>query len=196
MKTRQTEAIVIGVSAGGLYALSSLLEDLPAKYPLRVIIVQHRYRDPKDLLEQILQTRCQIKIKQADEKEKIEKNTIYFAPPDYHLLIEEDLTFSLSDDALVSYSRPSIDVLFESAALVYGTMLTGILLTGANSDGTNGLLAILKNGGDTIVQSPAEAQFPYMPQSAIDKGAAKRILTLAGIKKVLQNYQANYETEL
>ena len=177
-------AIVIGTSAGGLYALSYLLQVLPADYPLPVIIVQHRYRDQKDLLEEILQAKCAIKIKQADEKEKIEKGIVYIAPPDYHLHIETDLTFSLTTDSFVSYSRPSIDVLFESAALVFGRQLTGILLTGANRDGTDGLLAIKKYGGVTIVQSPAEAQFSYMPQWAIDKGAAKFVLTLAEIQKI------------
>jgi len=178
------KAIVIGTSAGGLYALSFLLEVLPPDYPLPVIVVQHRYKDQKELLEQVLQNKCAIKIKQADEKEKIENGIVYIAPPDYHLLIEYDLTFSLSNDAVVSYSRPSIDVLFESAALVFGRQLTGILLTGANRDGTDGLLAIKKYGGVTIVQSPAEAQFSYMPQWAIDKGAAKFVLTLAEIQKI------------
>ena len=177
------KAIVIGTSAGGLYALSSLLEALPPDYPLPVIVVQHRYKDQKDLLEQILQSKCAIKIKQADEKEKIEKGVVYIAPPDYHLLIESDLTFSLSSDVLVSYSRPSIDVLFESAALAFGSQLIGVLLTGANRDGTDGLFTIKNSGGLTIAQSPVEAQFPYMPQSAIDKGGARFILTLAEIKK-------------
>ena len=177
------KAIVIGTSAGGLYALSSLLEALPPDYPLPVIVVQHRYKDQKELLEQILQSKCAIKIKQADEKEKIEKGVVYIAPPDYHLLIESDLTFSLSSDVLVSYSRPSIDVLFESAALAFGSQLIGVLLTGANRDGTDGLFTIKNSGGLTIAQSPAEAQFPYMPQSAIDKGGARFILTLAEIKK-------------
>ena len=191
------KAIVIGTSAGGLYALSSLLEALPPDYPLPVIVVQHRYKDQKDLLEQILQSKCAIKIKQADEKEKIEKGVVYIAPPDYHLLIESDLTFSLSSDVLVSYSRPSIDVLFESAALAFGSQLIGVLLTGANRDGTDGLFTIKNSGGLTIAQSPVEAQFPYMPQSAIDKGGARFILTLAEIKKrFLDIIRLNDETNL
>ena len=193
----QHAAIVLGTSAGGLYALSYLLQVLPADYPLPVIIVQHRYRDQKDLLEEILQAKCAIKIKQADEKEKIEKGIVYIAPPDYHLLIETDLTFSLTTDAFVSYSRPSIDVLFESAALAFGKQLTGILLTGANSDGAAGLLAIATCGGVTIAQSPAEAQFPYMPQAAIDNGAAKFVLTLAEIqKKVLGIIHSKDDTDI
>jgi len=129
------KAIVIGTSAGGLSALSTLLEKLPPSYHLPIIIVQHRAKDQKSLLEEVLQPKCKIKIKQADEKEKIEKGVVYIAPPDYHLLIENDLTFSLSCDELVSYSRPSIDVLFESAALAYRETLIGIILTGASNDG-------------------------------------------------------------
>ncbi len=185
------KAIVIGTSAGGLHALLALIEDLPKDYGLPIIVVQHRSKDQKHLLEDVLQQRCKIKIKQVDEKEHIEKGIVYIAPPDYHLFIERDHTFSLSSDPLVSYSRPSIDVLFESAAHVYRTSLIGILLTGANSDGSAGLAAIKKYGGLTVAQSPAEALFPYMPQSAIDRGAALQVLTLAEIHTtILKHYAA------
>ncbi|MDB5155223.1 MAG: cheB [Mucilaginibacter sp.] len=180
---KRFKAIVIGTSAGGLSALSMLLEKLPADHPLPIIIVQHRTKDQKNLLEEVLQPKCKIKIKQADEKEKIEKGIVYIAPPDYHLLIENDFTFSLSYDPLVLYSRPSIDVLFESAAIAYRDTLIGIILTGANNDGASGLQAIKKYGGLTIAQSPAEAQFPRMPGAAIDKGGAMLILTLKEIQK-------------
>jgi two-component system chemotaxis response regulator CheB len=181
-------AIVIGTSAGGLYALSALLEPLPANFPLPILIVQHRAKDQRHLLEDILKQKCRIIIKQADEKEKIEPGTVYIAPPDYHLLVERDLTVSLSSDPLVSYSRPSIDVLFESAAWVYKSLLIGILLTGANSDGSAGLLAIKKAGGLTIAQSPDEAQFPFMPQAAIDRGGAMKVCTIAEIlSEILEN---------
>jgi two-component system chemotaxis response regulator CheB len=178
------KVIVIGTSAGGLAALSTLLEKISSDYFRPVIVVQHRYRDQNNLLEDVLQAKCKIKIKQADEKEKIEKGIVYIAPPDYHLLIEKDLTFSLSSDDLVSYSRPSIDVLFESAALALGRSLIGILLTGANSDGANGMQKIRAYGGLTIAQSPAEAAFPYMPQAAIDNKSAMLVLTLAEIGKL------------
>jgi two-component system chemotaxis response regulator CheB len=180
---KKFNAIVIGTSAGGLSALSALLEKLPPDYPLPIIVVQHRAKDQKDLLEEVLQLKCKIRIKQADEKEKIEKSIVYIAPPDYHLLIENDLTFSLSSDELVSYSRPSIDVLFESAAISYREALIGIILTGANNDGASGLQNIKKYGGLTMAQSPAEAQFPQMPSAAIDKGGAMLILTLKEIQK-------------
>jgi two-component system chemotaxis response regulator CheB len=180
---KKFKAIVIGTSAGGLSALSALLEKLPPDYQLPIIVVQHRAKDQKNLLEEVLQLKCKIRIKQADEKEKIEKSIVYIAPPDYHLLIEDDFTFSLSSDELVSYSRPSIDVLFESAAISYRDTLIGIILTGANNDGASGLQNIKKYGGLTIAQSPAEAQFPHMPGAAIDNGGAMLILTLKEIQK-------------
>ena len=179
---KKFKAIVIGTSAGGLSALSILLEILPPDYPLPLVIVQHRSKDQKSLLEEILQARCKIKIKQADEKEKIEKSVVYIAPPDYHLLIENDFTFSLSSDARASYSRPSIDVLFESAAIAYGDTLIGIILTGANTDGVAGLQTIKKHGGVTIAQSPTDAEFPQMPRAAIDQGAAMLVMCLKEIQ--------------
>jgi len=182
-------AIVIGTSAGGLTALSILLEKIPPIYPLPLIVVQHRSKDQKTLLEEVLQPKCKIQIKQADEKEKIEKGIVYIAPPDYHLLIEKDLTFSLSCDELVLYSRPSIDVLFESAAIAYKDGLIGIILTGANSDGAAGLQTIKKHGGITIAQSPAEATFPRMPSSAIDNGGVMYILTLKEIQEIILSYR-------
>ena len=110
------EAVVIGTSAGGLHALSTLLESLPENYPLPVIIVQHRANDDRTLLEDVLSQKCKIRIRQAEEKEKIQNGVVYFAPPDYHLLIEKERTFSLTSDESVKYSRPAIDVLFETAA--------------------------------------------------------------------------------
>jgi two-component system chemotaxis response regulator CheB len=184
-KTRTYDAVVIGTSAGGLNALSFLFEKLPIDYPLPVIVVQHRVKDQKELLEEVLQSRCRIKIKQADEKEKIEGGKVYIAPPNYHLLIESDRTFSLSSDDLVCYSRPSIDVLFETAAEVYGGCLAGIVLTGSNADGANGIVAIRKQGGFTIAQAPADAEFSSMPQAAIDTKCVLRVYALAEIKEFL-----------
>jgi two-component system, chemotaxis family, protein-glutamate methylesterase/glutaminase len=133
------EAIVIGTSAGGLHAVSSILPVLPGEYPLPIIIVQHRAKDSKELLEDVLQYKTKLKVKQIDEKERIGAGFVYLAPPDYHLLIEKDRTFSLSADPPVMYSRPSIDVLFESAAIVYREKLVAIILTGANHDGAKGM---------------------------------------------------------
>jgi two-component system chemotaxis response regulator CheB len=179
-------AIVIGVSAGGLHALIHIFEHLPADFPIPIIVVQHRGKDYKELLEQVLQTKCLLKVKQADEKEKIEAGYIYTAPADYHLLIELDKTFSLTSDVYVKYSRPSINLLFETAAEVYKKDLLGIILTGASSDGSEGLLEIKRNGGYTIAQNPEMAEYPYMPQSAIAIGAVEIILSLDDIKHYLE----------
>lgn len=185
------KAIVIGTSAGGLFALSAILEVLPADYPIPIIIVQHRSKDHRSLLEEVLQNKCKIRIKQADEKEKIQEGCVYIAPPDYHLLIEKNKTFSLSADEPVRFSRPSIDVLFETAAVVFKRSLIGIILTGASNDGTAGMVAIKRNGGLTISQNPAEAQFAFMPKAAIEVKVIDHILTLSEIKSFLLNYSAS-----
>jgi two-component system, chemotaxis family, protein-glutamate methylesterase/glutaminase len=178
-------AIVMGTSAGGLFSLSYLLEALPQKYPIPLIIVQHRVKDQRVLLEELLQTKSAIRIKQADEKEAIENGVAYIAPPDYHLLVESDRTFSLSVDEPVRFSRPSIDVLFESAAAVFQAELVGILLTGANNDGAAGIREIRKSGGLTIAQDPREAQYSTMPQAAVDTKCVNHIWSLSEIKDFL-----------
>ncbi len=183
--TQKYNAIAIGTSAGGLFALSGILDELPAGYPIPIMVVQHRSKDQKDLLEEVLQNKCKIRIKQADEKETIKGGFVYVAPPDYHLLVEADKTFSLSSDEAVRFSRPSIDVLFETAAIVYKDTLAGIILTGASSDGAAGITVIKEYGGLTIAQDPAEAQFPFMPESSIQTKAVQHIWTLSEIKKFL-----------
>lgn len=185
------EAVVIGVSAGGLTALSTLFSGLPENYPLPIIIVQHRSKEERDLLENVLQQKYSIKIKQADEKEGIKGGFIYIAPANYHLLVESNKTFSLSADEKVRYSRPSIDVLFESAAEVYKERLVGIILTGSNDDGANGIKSISSHNGLTISQNPAEAQFPVMPAASIRTGAVKHILLLKEIQQLLLQLSKN-----
>jgi two-component system chemotaxis response regulator CheB len=181
------KAIVIGTSAGGLHALSVILEKLPPDYPIPVIVVQHRAKDQRHLLEEVLQSKCKIRIKQADEKENIRPGVVYIAPPDYHLHVERDITFSLSSDERVSYSRPSIDVLFESAALVYTNELIAIVLTGANNDGTAGSMAVKRYGGLTIAQDPKEAEYSLMPSACIEANGAVHILLLEQISHFLLN---------
>ncbi|MGN6645897.1 MAG: chemotaxis protein CheB [Cytophaga sp.] len=185
--TRNFSAVVIGVSAGGLHALIYILSKLPKEYSLPVIIVQHRGKDHKDLLEDLLQTRCLLKVKQADEKEKIEAGYVYTAPPNYHLLIELDKTFSLTSDIYVKHSRPSIDLLFTTAAEVYKELLVGVILTGASSDGAEGILEIKRSGGVTLAQDPLTAEYPYMPQASINTGAVDLIGTLEEITSYLIN---------
>jgi two-component system chemotaxis response regulator CheB len=137
------------------------------------------------LFEEVLQNKCRIKIKQAEEKEAIRRNVVYVAPPDYHLLIESDKTLSLSSDAPVRFSRPSIDVLFESAAIAYGDKVIGIILTGTNDDGAMGITAISKRGGLTIAQDPKEAEYPFMVQASIKTKRIKYIWSLATIRNFL-----------
>ena len=181
------DAIVIGVSAGGLSALTRLLENLPSDFPIPIVVVQHRARDDRSLLEEVVQQKCKVHVKQADEKEVAKGGVIYFAPPDYHLLIEKDGTFSLTHDPPVSYSRPSIDVLFETAADVFKNRLLGIILTGANSDGAQGIRVMSRYGGTTIAQDPATAEYPEMPNAAIRTGCIQHIMKLEDISRFLLN---------
>lgn len=187
------DAIVIGTSAGGFQAVVTILEKLPAIYPVPIILVQHRSKDSRHLFEQVLQSRCSIKIKQADEKEKIQGGMVYVAPPDYHLLIETDKTFSLSSDPRVRFSRPSIDVLFESASVAYRDRLIGIILTGANDDGAAGVIAIGKRGGLTIAQNPDEAEYPYMTQASIGTKKINFIWSLTTIANFLLKLPLRHE---
>jgi len=180
-------AIVIGASAGGFEAISKLLSCLSVKYPLPVIIVQHRAKDDNILLEELMQMKCRIKVKQADEKEIINNNMVYFAPANYHLLIEENKTFALSTEPPVNHSRPSIDLLFESAAEVYGKGLIGIILTGSNHDGAEGMRHIKNMGGLTIAQKPETAVFPNMPIAAINNQSIKYIWELDEINNFLSS---------
>ncbi|MEO5358484.1 MAG: chemotaxis protein CheB [Nitrospirae bacterium YQR-1] len=180
------EAVVIGASAGGLDALKTLLVNLPVDFPLPIVVVLHLHRDTKDELIKFLSTEVQLKIKYAEDKEKTRKGCVYIAPPDYHLLVEDDRTFSLSVDALVNYSRPSIDVLFESASDVFREHIIGIILTGANSDGSVGLKRIKERGGMAIVQNPQSAQYPAMPTAATAETEVDYILDIEAIADKIQ----------
>lgn len=178
-------AIVIGASAGGLTALQKILAPLPANFSLPILVVQHRLPAAVDLLTFALNESCRLAVKEADEKDYIEPGYIYVAPPNYHMLVERDKTLSLSADAKVCYSRPSIDVLFESAADVYLSYLIGIILTGANHDGTAGLKKVKQNGGLTLVQDPATAEADMMPLSAIEANVVDQVLSLTDIASLL-----------
>lgn len=163
-------AIVMGVSAGGLAALNAILPHLSKDLALPVIIVQHMSPDSDDFLVQHFDKRCSLRVKEAEDKMPIENGTIYFAPANYHLLVEEDRSLALSTAERVQYSRPAIDVLFETAADVFQEGLLGIILTGANSDGTKGAGRIRQLGGLVIAQNPETAEAPAMPRSAIANG--------------------------
>jgi two-component system, chemotaxis family, protein-glutamate methylesterase/glutaminase len=184
------EAVVIGASAGALEALSSLLPSLPSDYRLPILIVVHLPADKTSLLAELLRARCAIRVREAEDKEPIEPGVAYFAPPDYHLLVEQDRRLSLSDDEPVLFSRPSIDVLFESAADAYGGGLIGIVLTGANSDGAKGLRAVVEAGGAAVVQSPESAYAAAMPQAAIALCPDARVLPVNEIAAYLRKVGA------
>ena len=182
----RVDAIVIGASAGGVEALMALLPALSVAFRIPIVIVLHLPRDRPSLLAQIFVQKCALPVCEAADKEPVRPGTVYFAPPDYHLLIDAGPCLALSADELVNYSRPSIDVLFESAADVYGARLLGIILTGANEDGAEGLAAIHAAGGVTIVQQPDSAQVKQMVAAALNRNPASLVLDLQGISAVLR----------
>ena len=179
------EAIVIGASAGGVEALGLILPALPARFRPALLIVLHLPRERPSLLVEIYEKRCALPIREADDKEPIEPGTVYFAPPDYHMLVERNRQIALSTDEPVHYSRPSVDVLFESAADVFGNRLLGVILTGANEDGAAGLHAIHRAGGVTVVQQPDSAKVPLMVVSALQRHPADFVLSLPQIAELL-----------
>lgn len=182
---RRYHIVVMGVSAGGTAALKVLLPFFTANYPLPIVVVQHLHPTQTNFLVTHFNTHCALTVKEADEKEPLLPGMVYFAPPNYHLLIEPDKTLALSVDAKVNYSRPSIDVLFESAADVYKAGVIGVVMTGANNDGAAGLREIKAQGGLAIVQDPATAESPYMPQAAIAATQVDYILPLPNIGALL-----------
>lgn len=182
---RTYQAIVIGVSSGGMEAMKTIFSALPADFETPIVIVQHVSPRSDSQWITMLNKNCQLQIKEADEKEKIKNGVIYIAPPNYHLLIEKDHTFSLTVDEKVNYARPAIDVLFETAAVAFKNNLIGIVLTGANHDGAAGLKMIKDCGGLCIVQDPKTAASPYMPQSAIALIEPDYILKLQDIIDLL-----------
>lgn len=172
--------IVVGTSWGGLQALEVLLSALPNNFRVPIAVVQHRHPNTEDNLALVLQDYSNLIVKTAADKEAIAPGYVYLAPADYHLLVEarECPYFALSNDVPVSYARPSIDVLFETAADAYGDKLWGVILTGANYDGVQGLTKIKARGGHTVAQSPATALCPMMPQAAIKAGVIDKVLPL------------------
>lgn len=179
------EAVVIGASAGGVEALSMLLPALPAASAAAVCIVVHLPRDRPSLLVDVFRHKCRLEVREARDKEPLAPGTVYFAPANYHLLVDDGPTLALSIDEPVHHSRPSIDVLFESAADIYAHRLLGILLTGANDDGASGLAAVHDAGGITVVQDPRTALAPQMVNAALKLRPASHVLRLDGIARLL-----------
>ena len=179
------EAVVVGASAGGVHALSVLLPALPAHAAAAIFVVLHLPRDRPSLLAEVFACKCSLDVLEAQDKEPVMPGTVYFAPANYHLLVDQGPQLALSVDDLVHHSRPSIDVLFESAAEIYRNRLMGIILTGANEDGAQGLAAVHDSGGVTIVQEPATAYSPQMILSALKRRAPDHVLSLERIAAML-----------
>jgi two-component system chemotaxis response regulator CheB len=179
--------IVIGTSAGGMDALKTILPLLPPAFPVPIVIVQHVSSLSNGFMIQYLNSISSIRVKEAEEKELLSPGTVYFAPPNYHLLIEDSHSLSLSVEKKVNYARPSIDVLFESAVYAYGKSIIGVILTGANNDGAKGIANIKKAGGYTIVQRPETAYADSMPRAAIAEAAPDLIIPLEEIGLVLRD---------
>jgi two-component system chemotaxis response regulator CheB len=184
------EAVVIGVSTGGLRALEAILLHLPADFALPLLIVQHVDRDSGGGLTQLLDARCALRVKEADDADEIVRGTAYLAPANYHLLVESRERLALSVDPHVSFARPSIDVLFESAADVFGRHLIGVVLTGANFDGSEGLKRVKSRGGLAIVQEPMEAEASQMPRAALAATEVDHVVPLSGIAPLLEQLAA------
>lgn len=183
--------IVIGASAGGFEAISFILERLGRIPQTAIAVVLHLPRASNNLLPSLLQNRSEWHVKEAESTEALTAETIYIAPPDYHLNVEKDLSLSLSNDDPHLFSRPAIDILFETAAQGLREKVTGILLTGASADGAEGLKQIHLNGGKTIVQDPKTALFGEMPSAALKLIKPTAIFDLNGIKKYLEGLDFN-----
>jgi two-component system chemotaxis response regulator CheB len=177
-RMERIELVVIGASAGGVEALGLLLQHLPAACRVAVAVVLHLPPDRNSLLPSLYAQRCQAHVKEVEDKEAVSSGTVYFAPPDYHMQLEPDRSFSLSVDGAVNFSRPSIDVTMESAAYAYGERMLGIVLTGASADGAAGLAVVRQQGGLAWVQDPDQAAVRTMPEAALALAGADRVLTL------------------
>ena len=186
--TRDIDAVAIGASAGGVEVLSVLLSALPASCRASFFIVMHIPRERPSLLAEVFNARCALPVREAEDKEPVQPGTVYFAPPDYHLLLDRGPALALSSDEAVHFSRPSIDVLFDSAADVYGERLLGLILTGANQDGAEGLAAVGRAGGRTVVQEPGGAAVPFLPEAALQVGPVDFVLPLAQLQELFATW--------
>jgi len=187
------DAVVIGASNGGIEALSLLLPALPAASKVSVFIVLHIPRDRPSRLVATFAPKCALPVREAQDKEPVEPGAVYFAPTNYHLLVDRGPQMALSADDPVHHSRPSIDILFESAAEVYAERLLGIILTGANEDGAAGLAAVQDRGGECVVQSPETARSPQMVLSALKLRPASQVLPLERIADLLASLHTRSE---
>lgn len=174
------EIVVMGCSLGGMHAMEEVLGKIPEDFPLPIAIVQHRYRTSDEGLPSFLRRRTKLSVVDALDKQWLKPGHVYMAPSNYHLLVSQG-ELHLSVDDAVAYSRPSVDVLFDSAAEAYGAGVVAVVLTGANADGAQGVARVKKNGGFVVVQDPASAEAPSMPEAAIAAARVDRILRLERI---------------
>jgi len=179
-----TELVVVGGSLGSMHALEAILHAMPSDFSVPIAVVLHRHRTSASDLPWLIAQVTPLRVTEAEDKQTIRAGTAYLAPADYHLLVERG-RFALSVDDAVRYSRPSIDVMFESAADAYAPRLIAVVLTGANSDGARGAVRIHRGGGMVVAQDPSTAEAPAMPQATIDTGAVDRILPLEEIAPFL-----------
>ncbi len=186
--TRDIDAVAIGASAGGVEVLSTLLSVLPANCRASFFIVMHIPRERPSLLAELFASRCALPVREAEDKEPVQPGTVYFAPPDYHLLLDRGPAFALSSDEPVHFSRPSIDVLFDSAADIYGERLLGLILTGANQDGAEGLAAVGRAKGRTVVQEPKSAAVSFLPEAALQEGPVDFVLSLVQLQDLFATW--------
>lgn len=187
---RPVRAVAIGASAGGVDSLMRLLPELPAASPIPVFAVLHLPAGRPSLLPDIFGRRCALKVCEAEDKMPVDAGIIYFAPPDYHLLVDKGPAIALSVDDPVCYSRPSIDVLFESAAAVYGADLLAVVLSGASEDGVRGAAAVAAAGGMMVVQTPSEAVVPTLPAAVLREVRVDRVCTLTELQNLFRNLGA------
>ncbi|WP_260929226.1 chemotaxis protein CheB [Novosphingobium sp. 9] len=185
MKCRRAQAVVIGASAGAIDALLRILPRLPADYPIPVLVVVHLPAGRRSELSAVFGARCALTVQEAEDKQSVSAGEVIFAPPNYHLLVEAGGNLSLSVDDPVFFSRPAIDVLFESAADAYGPGLVAVVLTGASRDGAAGLSAVARAGGETIVQDPDTASARTMPDAALGACPQARVLGIDEIALAL-----------
>jgi two-component system chemotaxis response regulator CheB len=172
----ECELIAIGASAGGLPALSRLLDDIDPVFPA-IIVVQHLDPRHKSQMAGLLSRKTRKTVKEAEDGETLARNTIYFGPPDEHLLVSQG-KIQLAHSRLIRFSRPSIDVMFVAVAAIYGPRAIGVILSGSNRDGADGIAAIKRAGGTTIAQEPSTAEYRVMPQAAIDTGCVDLVVAL------------------
>jgi two-component system chemotaxis response regulator CheB len=185
--TGRFDAVVVGASAGGVTALRTLLRALPAGFRPPLLVVLHLPRDRPSLIVDVLGEHCALPVREACDKQRIEPGTVTFAPPDYHMLVEDETSVALSLDDPVLFSRPAIDPLFSTAAAVFSQRLLAIVLTGASSDGSHGLAAVRRAGGVAWVQCPDDADASLMPASALAHAGADAVLTLEEICQRMQS---------